>query len=179
MSDIPQGTSLEDIEMGDVKNAADSVRMREILADMNADDVPDSRGGAAQENVIPPAPRMQQRMQPMPPMRPQIQYEEMDYQQQQYEEPRQPRYRPVETEQPAATPKKNVWSTAIEYVRDPMVVALLVLVLSLPAIHTFVGKYASWAYKVSGQLSWIGLSVFALVGGLLFGLYRVALQMIA
>ncbi len=56
--------------------------------------------------------------------------------------------------------------------RDPIVVGLLVCLFSLPALHTWLAKHLSWAYKVGGSLSWIGfLLQFALVAGL-FATYR-------
>jgi hypothetical protein len=191
MSDAPQGTPLEDIEMGNVKNEADAATMRELMADID--------GGADQSGEFPtggreefptqqPQPRMAMPSMPammpmrgasMPPMQPhpsqmsqmsQMYDEQEEYQE---EEPR-PKYKVAAT----AAPKKNIWSTAIETIRDPLIVGILIFVLSLPSLHTFVGRHASWAYKVGGQLSWVGLGLTALVGALAFGLYRAVLDTI-
>jgi hypothetical protein len=63
-------------------------------------------------------------------------------------------------------------------IRDPIIVGILIFVLSRPSLHTFVGRHASWAYKVGGQLSWVGLALTASVGALAFGLYRSVIDMI-
>ena len=68
--------------------------------------------------------------------------------------------------------KKNFWSTTLERIRDPLFVSILVFVLSLPVLHTLLGKYASWAFAVGGQLSWLGLISLSLLSGLLFGTYK-------
>jgi hypothetical protein len=186
MSDAPQGTPLEDIEMGNVKNEADAATMRELMADID--------GGADQNGEFPtggreefptqvpqtrmPMPSMPAMM-PMrgvnvPPMQPHP--SQQLYGQEEYEEEEQPR--PKYKVSAPAVPKRNIWSSAIETIRDPLIVGILIFVLSLPSLHTFVGRHASWAYKVGGQLSWVGLGITALVGALAFGLYRAVLDTI-
>lgn len=179
MSDAPQGTPLEDIEMGNVKNEADAATMRELMADIDGVD-----GGASgefptggREEFPTQPPRMQMPMQPMAPMMPppQMHHPQMYAQHQEYEEEEEeprPKYKVAA----ASAPKKNTWSTAIEMIREPLIVGILIFVLSLPSLHTFVGRHASWAYKVGGQLSWTGLSLTALVGALAFGIYRAVLN---
>ncbi len=166
--------------MGDVKNEADTARMREILADIDSSGGGGGGMGGAPESRGPPPPMdprevgIPQRMQPMPPMMQMPMH--MGPPMMQYEEEQHPKYKPVAV---AAPPKKNTWSVVFEMIRDPIFVALLIFGLSLPALHTLVGKHAAWAYKVSGQLSWAGLAVFSIVGALVFALYRSAIQMIA
>ncbi len=65
-----------------------------------------------------------------------------------------------------------MWSSILERIIDPIVVALIVFIVSLPVLHTFVGKYASWAFAIGGQLSWFGLIAMSVLAGMLFGLYR-------
>jgi hypothetical protein len=187
MSDAPQGTSLEDIEMGQVKNEADAATMREILA------LADMHTGGEESNEFPtggreefptqqPPPRMPMPSAPMAPpmmqqypqMHPQQMYEQ-SYDEE--EEQQRPKYK-VATVQSAA-PKKNTWSVVVDTIRDPLIVGVLVFVLSLPSLHTFVGRHASWAYKVGGQLSWVGLSLTALVGAITFGIYRAVMVTIS
>lgn len=162
------GTSLEALESGDVANTADASRMANILRDMNASgaDVISPQAPAPQQMGLP--------MQPMPPM------QAMPSQMNSMSNPlppmmnRQPHYVPIDEEPSNYAPvRKNIWSRILEQLMDPLFVGIIVLVLSLPALHTFVGKYASWAYLLGGQLSWAGLAIKSLLAALLFGLYRV------
>jgi hypothetical protein len=160
---VENGTPLEALETGEVANAADASRMANILRDMNA-----SGADVVSTNV--PREQLGMPMQPMPPMQmatsgmsnplpPMMTH--------------QPQYIPVEEEQESYAPvRKNIWSRILETILDPLFVGILVLVLSLPVLHTVLGKYASWAYVLGGQLSWAGLLVKSLVAALLFGLYR-------
>jgi hypothetical protein len=157
------GTPLEALETGEVANAADASRMANILRDMNASGADVISTNAPREHINMP-------MQPMPPM--QMAHNPMS-------NPlppmmtHQPLYIPVEEEQESYAPvRKNIWSRILETILDPLFVGILVLVLSLPVLHTVLGKYASWAYVLGGQLSWAGLLVKSLIAAVLFGLYR-------
>ena len=161
------GTSLESIESGDVANTADASRMQAILRDMNSS----TEGSRVQ---MPPPPQMQD-LQPMParqPMPPMLQVSSHDQvPMQRPPPPPQVQYVPIAEEEPTQ-PKKNVWSSVLEQIRDPLFVVLLFFLLSLPVFHTFVGKYASWAFAIGGQLSWLGLGALALVAGIIFAMFR-------
>ena len=164
------GTSLESIENGDVANTADANRMQAILRDMNSS----PEGSRAQMPPMAPQPQMQD-MQPMParqPMPPMLQMSSHDQMNMQRPPPPKVHYEPVAEEAPSE-PKKNMWSSLLEQIRDPLFVVVLFFLLSLPVFHTFVGKYATWAFAIGGQLSWAGLSALALCAGLLFALFRV------
>ena len=157
------GTPLESLETGDVANAADASRMQAILRDMNA-------SGADTRSEMPPSqpqPSMQpmqamQSRQPMPPMMP-MQPQMMN---------QNPHYVPVEEEVKEVPKKKNVWSMILEQMRDPLLVSILFFVFALPVFHTHLGKYASWAFAVGGQLSWLGLIALSALTGLVFALLR-------
>jgi len=162
------GTPLDAIESGDVANTADASRMANILRDMNASgaEIVGSQGAQQQQ---PPPPPMGMSRQPMPPM-PAMPQNSMS-------NPLPPMYREqqeyVPLEEPAYVPtRKNVWGNLLGQLIDPLVVAVLVMALSLPALHTLAGKYASWAYVLGGQLSWFGLIVKSLLAATLFGLYK-------
>jgi hypothetical protein len=167
------GTSLEDIEAGDVPNTADSNRMQAILRDMNAP------SESSRPNQLPPMsaqPNVQD-MQPMPsrqPMPPMLQMSShAEYAQPPPQRQQRPQYVPVaEEEAPPAEPKKNIWSTVLEQIRDPFFVIALFFLLSLPAFHTLLGKYATWAFNVGGQLSWAGLGALSVLAGLVFGIFK-------
>jgi len=145
------GTSLESLETGDVSNTADSTRMAAILRDMNASGAETRAPQPPMASLPPPQPARD-----LPPV----------YNTQHYVE--EPQY----VQEEPKKKKKNIWTTLLDSIRDPLFVAVLFFVLSLPAIHTFVGKYATWAFAVGGQLSWIGLISLSMVSGLVFALYR-------
>ncbi len=160
-----EGTPIDLIEQGDLKYEADEDRMNAIMKDINyVEEQAPSQMQPPQRMMQPPSQPMQ--YVPEVPMH-------------------QPMYRPVyqgpppseyEEEQPVmkrrASVRKNTWSTMFDVVRDPIVVAILIFVLSLPVLHTQLGKYATWFYKVGGQLSWIGLLVVSLFGGIMFASYQ-------
>jgi hypothetical protein len=163
MADTVQGTSIEDIELGQVENTADEQKMQEILADMNME----------QEQPMQPMqamPPMRQQMHPMPRRGPVVgmTQEEYFHEMEEEPEPERPRYKV------AKKVKRNKWSLSIESLVEPLLVGLLVCLLSLPALHTFASKHATWAYKMGGELSWSGLFVVSALGAVLFGLFRTA-----
>ncbi len=174
--------------MGNVPHTADDAVMNAILSDMNA--VEEAIHQPQAPVYIPPPP-------PPPPMQPQFQQPEPSfsthsdpyafdgmmqdpshhYMQQPYQQQQQAHYEPVEEpakgqQHTSGDLKKNSWSLLFDEMRDPLVVGLLVCLFSLPALHTWLAKRATWAYKVGGSLSWLGFLIqFALVGGI-FATYR-------
>lgn len=165
------GTSLEDLDRGDVKNTADTEHMAAIVREMNASGAYVEGSGKAPSMQMPPM----QAMQPMPPM-----MHGMGMPPSMPPMPPMPNYVHVEEDAPAEyrPKKKNLWSTVVDQIRDPMFVAVLVFVLSLPVLHTLIGKYATWAFAVGGQLSWLGLLLKSVLAGILFGVYRVAMSLL-
>ena len=65
-----------------------------------------------------------------------------------------------------------MWSNLLDNLFDPLVVAILVFTLSLPVLQTFLSKYATWAFSLGGQLSWLGLIAKSVLAGVLFALYK-------
>ena len=190
MSGSPEsGTPIDALESGNVTNAADASRMAEILRDMNASGADVAAGSA------PPPPQMQQQMMPQmqQQMMPQMQQQQMMPQMQmpmpmnamggmngqipmmvqQQQQQQQPSFVPYDDE-PTNAPKKNVWSNILDRLVDPLIVAVLIFTLSLPVLQTFLSKYATWAFSLGGQLSWLGLIAKSLLGAVLFALYKVA-----
>ena len=154
------GTPLEALETGEIQNVADANLMREIIHDMSAS------GAEVMDGAAPP------RMQPMPPMQPSAPIPPMPSYAM---APPQmnPHYVAVDHDSHDYRPrKKNMWSSLVDNIRDPIFVAILVFVLSLPVLHVYIGKYASWAFAVGGQLSWLGLILKSVLAGLLFGIYK-------
>jgi hypothetical protein len=151
---MSEGTPIDAIESGDVSDAADSQHMQAILADMNASGADIANG-----------PGISQGQQPMPPMRPQ---QPLMYNPNPPMHPQQQRQ--YVDDEPA--PRKRNTSSILDRISDPIMVAVLIFVLSLPVLHTYGARYASWAFAIGGQLSWLGLIALSLVGGALFGIYR-------
>lgn len=193
---MSEGTSLEDIEAGNVAHTADSDVMNEILKDMN-EITPDP---PAYQQVQPQPQAMalpqalpQALSQPMyelpralPPQQPMQHYEPFMMQQQppmpSFMAPQQ-QYEPVEQQQQPQQPqllqaplKKNTWSQIFDHLLEPLFVAFLVVILSLPAVHTWLAKYLKWAYHVGGALSWTGIVLQAAVAGLLFAGFQYVME---
>lgn len=164
---MSDGTPIDALESGDVTHAADASRVQAILQDMNA-------SGADVGAPNSPTPQLPQMMPPMGHQMPPMMSHSMAQQQ-----PHQERshYVPIDDEERKPM-RKNIWSTTMERIQDPLVVSLLVFVLSLPVLHIFLGKYASWAFAVGGQLSWLGLIALSLLAGLLFGTYKTVSNLI-
>jgi len=186
MSSSPEsGTPIDALESGNVTNAADASRMAEILRDMNASGADVAAGGAAA-----PPPQMMPQMQPQ--MQQMQQMQQMPMQMpmpmnamgpvggmngqipmmvQQQQQP--PQFVPYEDDSTSVAPKKDVWSNILDRLFDPIIVAVLVFTLSLPVLQTFLSKYATWAFSLGGQLSWLGLIAKSILAGVLFALYKV------
>jgi hypothetical protein len=87
-----------------------------------------------------------------------------------------PQYVPVDepVEVPVTKSKRtNIWSRILSNVRDPLIVAILMFVLSLPGFHTVIAKVVPWAFAVGGELSYLGLIVKSLFAGALFAVLQV------
>jgi len=154
MSDA--GTSLESLETGNIENSADAERMAAILRDMNAaaDD------GEQRE----PMPSMVPRM-PMPPS----------------DMSRSSSSGGGFVEEPVASrgvqkPRKgNLFNTIFQKIREPLLVACLMFILSLPVFHMAAAKVVPWAFAIGGELSYLGLIVKSLFTGGLFAVIQMGL----
>jgi hypothetical protein len=154
---MSEGTPIDAIESGEVADAADSQHMQAILADMNA-------SGADIANGPGSLPQGEQSRPPMRPLHPPMYNPNMQpLQVQQHQQHQQRHY---VSDEPRAK------SSILDRISDPIMVAILIFVLSLPVLHTYGARYASWAFAIGGQLSWLGLIALSLVGGALFGIYR-------
>jgi hypothetical protein len=190
---MSEGTSLDDIESGNVRDAADNAVMDAIMSDMNA--YVEERHPPSSE-IYTPAPEPVQQppaymFQPPPPPLSQMEAPMMPPMFPQMGGGggfgMQPTYERIEEESPASNspppasfsgPKRNGWADAFDSMRDPMIVGLLVSLFSLPALHTWLAGRAKWAYKVGGSLSWLGFIVQFLVVGGIFAAWRYGVQML-
>ena len=64
--------------------------------------------------------------------------------------------------------KGNMYSDIISQVKQPLLVAIIVFIVSLPVINVLIGHYIPSLLRIGGDLTTVGLVVKALVGGFLF-----------
>ncbi len=163
-----QGTSIEDIEMGNIKNEADSEAMRQILSEMNV--VETAEPSQPRMSHVPPQPPIPdyRTMQPPPQMHyaPRMHIQEYDQEYEQ-EPPPAPKYKQIKP-----IIRKNKWSELFDSVKEPLLVGLLVIVILFPKLHTLGSKYAPWAYTVGGQVGWVGLLFCFIFATGIWGIYK-------
>ena len=167
-----EGTPLDALETGEFSNSADAGRMAAILADMNASGADVGAGSAPPvQQMMPPMPMQSARSLPPP-----IDARQLGAVSQQSQSQSQSHYVQVDEDREIVSEskprKRNLWSSLVDRIRDPLFVAMLVFILSLPVLHTAMSKVAPWAFAVGGQLSYIGLIASSLLAGGLFGMYK-------
>lgn len=64
--------------------------------------------------------------------------------------------------------KGNMYSEIITQIKQPLLVAIIVFIVSLPIINVLIGHYLPSLLRIGGDLTTAGLVVKALVGGFLF-----------
>lgn len=63
-------------------------------------------------------------------------------------------------------------TTTVQFLRSPIIVAIIVFLLNLPVVTGLLSRYAVWMYLSSGEISVSGLLVKSLLGACLFALYQ-------
>ena len=179
-----EGTPIDALESGNVPTSADASRMAQILQDMNASgaEIAGASFGdqrAPQNELMPPPPPRQAPPQALPPHSgvPMAGMTGQLPAMVQQIPPQNSQFVPYDDEAMSGGgghPRKNAWGNFMEKLTDPLVVAVLIFVLSLPALQTFGSKYVPWAFAIGGQLSWLGLIAKAVFGGLLFWVFKTA-----
>jgi hypothetical protein len=166
---------------------ADEERVRRILAEMNAEAVvqpPPSLSGSAQVITEPPISMStgQLRMDPgtaranvignsTPTM---ADFHAMFQQASPGMAPFQPHRAPgaEELHVPQGKSKSSWKDSAINYLRAPIAVAIIVFLLNMPVVTSILSRYASWMYMSSGEISVGGLLVKAGLAAALFAAYQ-------
>lgn len=70
---------------------------------------------------------------------------------------------------PALLPTSNpLYAEIIAQIKQPLMVALIVFLTGLPALHVLIGHYLPSMIRIGGDLTTAGLVVKALIGGFLF-----------
>jgi hypothetical protein len=64
--------------------------------------------------------------------------------------------------------KGNMYSDIISQIKQPLLVAIIVFIVSLPIINVLIGHYLPSLLRIGGDLTTAGLVVKALFGGFLF-----------
>jgi hypothetical protein len=64
--------------------------------------------------------------------------------------------------------KGNVYSDIMSQMKQPLLVAIIIFIVSLPIINVLIGHYLPSLLRLSGELTTVGLGVKSLVGGFLF-----------
>lgn len=75
---------------------------------------------------------------------------------------------PVQQPTLIETTKGNMYSDIISQIKQPLLVAIIVFIVSLPIINVLIGHYLPSLLRIGGDLTTAGLVVKALVGGFLF-----------
>jgi hypothetical protein len=77
--------------------------------------------------------------------------------------------------QPMAAPpvlleptKGNIYSDIMSQMKQPLLVAIIIFLVSLPIINVLIGHYLPSLLRLSGELTTVGMVVKSLVGGFLF-----------
>jgi len=69
-------------------------------------------------------------------------------------------------------PRKNWHGKMIDELKQPILVALIVFIITLPALNLLIAHYAPKLLKSSGEFNAIGMSVRALLAGGLFWFFQ-------
>jgi hypothetical protein len=64
--------------------------------------------------------------------------------------------------------KGNMYSDIIVQIKQPLLVAIIVFIVSLPIINVLIGHYAPSLLRIGGDLTTAGMVAKALIGGFLF-----------
>jgi len=64
--------------------------------------------------------------------------------------------------------KGNMYSDIMSQIKQPLLVAIIIFIVSLPIVNVLIGHYLPSFLRIGGDLTTAGLGVKALVGGFLF-----------
>jgi hypothetical protein len=66
------------------------------------------------------------------------------------------------------TAKGNMYADIISQIKQPLLVAIIVFIVSLPMVHVLIGHYFPSLLRIGGDLTTAGMVVKSLIGGFLF-----------
>jgi len=64
--------------------------------------------------------------------------------------------------------KGNMYSDIMSQIKQPLLVAIIIFIVSLPIVNVLIGHYLPLLLRIGGDLTTAGLGVKALIGGFLF-----------
>ena len=79
-----------------------------------------------------------------------------------------PQYAPPPQPTLIETTKGNLYADIISQIKQPLLVAIIVFIVSLPIINVLIGHYLPSLLRIGGDLTTAGLVVKSLIGGFLF-----------
>ena len=62
----------------------------------------------------------------------------------------------------------NIYSNIISQIKQPLLVAIIIFLISLPIVNVLIGHYIPYILRIGGDLTTAGLVVKSLLGGFLF-----------
>ena len=77
--------------------------------------------------------------------------------------------RPLRTAMTLIVPTKgNFYTDIMLQIKQPLLVAIIVFIVSLPIVNVLIGHYLPSLLRIGGDLTTAGMAVKSLVGGFLF-----------
>lgn len=67
---------------------------------------------------------------------------------------------------------KSITASAMESLRSPIAVAVIMFLLNLPVVTNILSRYVSWMYLNSGEISIGGLIVKSILAAIFFAVYQ-------
>lgn len=64
--------------------------------------------------------------------------------------------------------KGNMYSSIISQIKQPLLVAIIIFIISLPIINVLIGHYVPYFLRIGGDLTTAGLVIKSFIGGFLF-----------
>lgn len=64
--------------------------------------------------------------------------------------------------------KGNIYAEVIQQVKQPLLVAIIIFIVSLPILNVLIGYYVPSLLRIGGDLTTAGMALKALFGGFLF-----------
>jgi hypothetical protein len=81
-------------------------------------------------------------------------------------------YAPMQQQQPQPTLieplKGNIYNDIMSQIKQPLLVAIIIFIISLPVINVLIGHYVPTLLRLGGDLTTVGQVLKALIGGFLF-----------
>jgi hypothetical protein len=64
--------------------------------------------------------------------------------------------------------KGNIYSDILAQIKQPLLVAIIIFLVSLPVLNVLIGHYVPSLLRIGGDVTTAGLAVKSVIGGFLF-----------